>query len=91
MLKKTIIVLGFSAIAIASLQTSVMAGGSGYHGYDPLYWNGPDGTDHNVLFTKTSKYKTYSYKSCSYFKAKYISSGKKYWLRKYEVCRVDED
>ncbi len=91
MLKKSIIALVLSVITIASMQTSASAGGKGYGGYDPLWWNGPEGTDHNVLFTKSTKYKTYSVKSCSYYKGKYMSSGKKYWLRKYEICKVDED
>ena len=91
MLKKTIIVLGLSAISIAGMQTGANAGGKGYSGYDGLWWNGPDGTDHNVLFKKSTNYKTYSYKGCKFYKRKYIQSGKKSWLRKYEICKTDED
>ncbi len=92
MLKKTFITLGLSIMAITTMQSGAIAGGGhGHSGYDALWWNGPAGYDHNILFTKNSRYRVHSrYKSCNSYEKKYISTGKKYWLRKYQICKADQ-
>ena len=90
MLKKTFIILGISALALSAVSDDASARGRS-NGYEPLFWNGPPGWDYDVLFTKSNKYRTYSYtlKSCTLYKRKYLKTGKKSWLRKYRICKVD--
>ena len=89
MLYQSTLISGLGVLAIVCTASSAMAGYDN-GGYDPLYWNGPEGTDYNVLFNKTDKYRSYSgVKRCRSFKIKYQKTGRSYWLRKYKNCLAD--
>jgi hypothetical protein len=95
MFKKAIIILGLGVITVTGMHTGALAGGKGHYGYDALWWNGSTGHSYNGLFTKghgkkAYKRKTYIVKSCTSFKKRYLKTGKKYWLRKYQVCKADQ-
>ena len=98
-MKKLIILLALGAIALTSMQSSVMANGLN-DGYDPLYWNGPDGSsDYNILFTGPeetgllmrllSSHKNGAARACSSYSRKYMRTGRRSWLRKYKICLAD--
>lgn len=92
MLKQSIIALSICAICVAGASTAAFAGKGGHKGgYDPLWWNGPAGYDHTDLFEKRGYRGGYgpSYSKrgdCGYFERKYVRTGLKIWLRKFEVC-----
>ena len=66
MIKRNFIAaVAFAAIIVTSHHTSVIANDA--DGYMPLYWNGPAGYDHNVLFDKPNKYLRYRKNRCNYF------------------------
>lgn len=98
MMKKPTLKLAFVAIAITALSGSSMARNN--NGYEPLFWNGPAGYgDYNILFTGPDERSFVRFilknrgrsagRQCSFYKNKYLRTGKKKWLRKYRICRVD--
>jgi len=94
MLKKTIVALAISVLFSAALNSSAVAGYGGDSGYEPLYWNGPEGTsDYNILFRAGSRYSKTRYgfsgrRACSRLWRKYNRSGGQRALRRYHRCKA---
>ncbi len=94
MLKKTIVALTVSVLFSAVMNSSAVAGQDGDSGYDPLYWNGPEGSsDYNILFRAGSRYSKARYtigsrRSCSKLLRKYHRWGSRRALRRYHRCKA---
>lgn len=94
MLNKTIIALGLGLMAVGAMQAPAQAGGAIRGGYDPLWWNGPAGYNYTDLFESKGYLSpsfgpSYSRRGgCAQYERNYLDTGKRIWLRKYELCRA---
>ena len=79
-IRNTMMALGMSAIAMTTLAATADAGGGHkkhrHHGH---HWG-----HHNVYHGDY-----YGYRGCWKFKRKYNRTGRKYWLKRYYVCKFD--
>ena len=97
MQKKMTLLLALAVLTIAPLGGAVASGSN--NGYEPLYWNGPDGSsDYNILFEGSPgpghlmrflSRRNPASRACSRYGKKYLRTGKRYWLRKYDQCLSD--
>ncbi|MCP4933133.1 MAG: hypothetical protein GY927_02775 [bacterium] len=94
-MKKTFIILmTLGTVSLTALSPA--AAGNGSFGYDPLYWNGPEGSiDYNILFegsprpgylTRLLSRRHKVSRACTEYSRKYLRTGRRSWLRKYEAC-----
>ncbi len=94
MAKRTILVFAAGALFLTFLQGAAMAGHGDNSGYDPLYWNGPEGSgDYNILFRRGSQYSKARYRissrrACAGLLRKYRRSGSSRALRRYHRCKA---
>ena len=94
-MKKTFIILMTLGTVSLSALSPAMASNSNY-GYDPLYWNGPEGSiDYNILFEGSPRpgllmrilsRRHKANRACTKYSRKYLRTGRRSWLRKYETC-----
>ncbi len=94
MKKLFITLMTLTTVSFGALSPAVASGAN--LGYDPLYWNGPEGSiDYNILFEGSPRpgylmrflsrrHKTS--RTCSRYSRKYLRTGRRSWLRKYEAC-----
>ncbi len=81
MIKNTMMALGVSAIALTAMQGAAEAGGKKHKRHFNHHWG-----HHDVYH---GNYYKHSYRGCWRFKRKYHRTGKKYWLKRYYICRYD--
>ncbi len=94
-MKKTFIILMTLGTVSLSALSPAVASNSNY-GYDPFYWNGPEGsTDYNGLFEASPRQgllmrilsrRHKASRACSKYSRNYLRTGRRSWLRRYEAC-----
>jgi len=94
MKKLFIILMALGTVSLSALSPAVA--GSNLNGYDPMYWNGPEGYgDYNILFDGSPRQgilmrllsrRNNVSRACTKYSRKYLRTGRRSWLRKYEAC-----
>ncbi len=93
------IILSLALMALVLMPVGSAAAGNVNNGYEPLYWNGPEGSiDYNILFEGSPgpghlmrflSRRTSVNRACSKYSRKYLRTGRRNWLRKYDSCLAD--